>query len=494
MNDSTNAPKAVSLFSGAGGIDIGLSRIGVETLVCVENDKHAAQTLKANSSHHEEFRPPPGISYRGYPWKVMERDIRTVSGEEILQVAGVNRDSIDLVVGGPPCQTFSRSNEGERQGTASKRGMLFWEFARIVQELEPAMFVFENVRGLVSSNNGDDLQRVEKTLSGESIDEPLGDAETTTAYNVNSQVVNTANFGIPQTRQRLIITGSKLNKPNQITSKIDEANWISARDALNPFDIDESVEETSGYLDAVGGQYGHLLNDIPPGANYQHFSERHYDPTDGEYVQRDVSDQSKKIFDWRSRHWNYLLKQDPGRPSWTIQARPGTYVGPFHWRSRPLSLLERMRLQDFPIDYYLSGDYQAIQQQIGNAVPPGLAEAVVAQLLGIGDHSSEQYRSQQRVTMADGGEENQNNQISVEVGANESPWQGASEVINTLLSGKNVAVSASGKRIPNALDIADIARRSINHDVDVSFERGSSQKGHDEGVTPSQISVSLSLK
>jgi DNA (cytosine-5)-methyltransferase 1 len=129
---------------------------------------------------------------------------------------------------------------------------------------------------------------------------------------------------------------------------------LSARD-----DLREPNEE-------VNGRYGHLLPDIPPGDNYLFYTQKRGHPT--------------PLFKWRSRFWSFLLKLDPLQPSPTIQAQPGPYVGPFHWQNRRLRLPEIKRLQTFPDDYEIVGSRRSAQMQIGNAVPPLLAEQIARSL------------------------------------------------------------------------------------------------------------------
>jgi DNA (cytosine-5)-methyltransferase 1 len=116
----------------------------------------------------------------------------------------------------------------------------------------------------------------------------------------------------------------------------------------------------------VNGRYGHLLPGIPAGDNYLFYTEKRGHPA--------------PLFEWRSRFWSFLLKLDPNQPSPTIQAQPGPYVGPFHWKNRRLRLPEIKRLQTFPDDYEIVGSRRSAQMQIGNAVPPLLAEQVASAL------------------------------------------------------------------------------------------------------------------
>lgn len=456
-------PVAISLFSGLGGIDIGLHRAGIRTAVCVEKDPQATKTLKANSSEHP-FQPisTDQLIEKRFPWKVIGDDIYEVSTDEILDIANLDKGEVDLVVGGPPCQTFSRSNEGNREGTDDSRGMLYEEYARVLREAQPKAFIFENVRGLASANDGEDLEIIESELSNE-------------GYEIRHEVLNAADYGVPQTRDRIFIVGLRSGKkphfpdPTHVEAEVTltgKPSWQTAGEALSDFDLDEFIEEKGGYENAVGGKYGYLLKDIPPGANYQHFSERKYDPESGEYIERSESELDEKVFGWRSRHWNYLLKQDPDRPTWTIQADPGTYVGPFHWRSRPYSLLEQMRLMDIPVSYYVAGSPRDIQRQVGNAVPPGVITSIATHLLSqMGVEVNQQ--GEQPTPEADGGGGDSEYRTHIEVQNGTSPWVHAEEVIRALVDDSAVCLRGRGGKVSNVIDITEIVRRRSELDPEL---------------------------
>jgi DNA (cytosine-5)-methyltransferase 1 len=118
--------------------------------------------------------------------------------------------------------------------------------------------------------------------------------------------------------------------------------------------------------EVVAGKYGHLLPGIPPGDNYLFYTEKRGHPA--------------PLFGWRKRYWSFLLKLDPEQPAPTIQSQPGPYVGPFHWNNRRLRVPEIKRLQTFPDEHVIVGTRRSAQVQIGNAVPPLLAEHVARAL------------------------------------------------------------------------------------------------------------------
>lgn len=332
--------KAISLFSGMGGLDLGLKAAGFRIYAQIDNDPYCVGTLK--------------INWLNVP--IIEEDISTLSGDDILR-AGIKKAEVDLVAGGPSCQAFSRSNEGKRKGTKDARGKMVFEFERIIGEIKPRAFIMENVPGLVSSDGGNDFKKI-----------LLNYAKL--KYHVFWSVINAVEYGIPQKRKRLFLVGFK-EKINFSFPKKTHGN----DDKLEPFatsgevlsDLDDGV--THDGKTTIGGKYGYLLNDIPPGMNYLHYTKRH--------------NPQKSLFNDRSKFWTFLLKLDPEQPATTIQAQPWSSVGPFHWRNRRLTLNEIKRLQGIPDSYVVSGvrgngnEYcSPAWIQVGNAVPPMLGEVI----------------------------------------------------------------------------------------------------------------------
>lgn len=180
--------KVISLFSGAGGLDIGFEKAGFTVAVSVELDPSCCETLRAN-------RPSLPI---------INKDITTVSGEEILRKAGLNKGEPALVIGGPPCQSFSLA--GLRKGLDDDRGKLLFEFVRIVRETLPLGFVLENVKGLTNWDNGRALELLVRELTT-----PILDGGVEYTYSVaKPQVLNAVDYGVPQYRERLILVGNRM--------------------------------------------------------------------------------------------------------------------------------------------------------------------------------------------------------------------------------------------------------------------------------------------
>jgi len=334
---------SISLFSGAGGLDLGVEQAGFSVRAAVEHDPQACESLRANF---------PGMS-------VLEADIRGVSTQQVLEAARLRPGEVELLIGGPPCTPFSKSGywlEQKRRGLDPEASLLE-HYVRILDEARPRAFLLENVFALAYSNHN----REWLDFLLESFDR-LG-------YRVTQRTVLAADYGVPQRRQRLIILGSldgipALPEPTH-TGPHERRVWehgslplhVTAGDAIGDLADRDDLAEAD---EVVGGKYGHLLPNVPPGDNYLFFTAKRGHP--------------EPLFEWRKRYWSFLLKLDPEQPSPTIQAQPGPYVGPFHWLNRRLRLPELKRLQTFPDDFVICGNRRAAQRQLGNAVPPLLAK------------------------------------------------------------------------------------------------------------------------
>jgi DNA (cytosine-5)-methyltransferase 1 len=341
---------AISLFSGVGGLDLGVARAGFDIRVAVEYERDSAASLRANH-------------FPGTPSAVVERSIVDVPTGEILERAGLRVGEAALVVGGPPCTPFSKSGywlEYKRKGEDPSASLLD-EFARVVEEARPRAVLMENVWGLAYRNHN--------TVPLSRLVDRLREA----GYDLRWDVLNAADFGVPQLRKRLILYGLRGEAPPELpvpthsgwteTRRTFDSSlrpYVTSREAIGDLEDRDDLTEPD---ERVGGRFGHLLPEVPPGENYLHFTAKRGHPN--------------PLFAWRSRYWTFLLKLDPDRPSTTIQSQPGPYVGPFHWRDRRLRQLEVKRLQTFPDDYVVIADHRrSWQHQLGNAVPPLLAEVV----------------------------------------------------------------------------------------------------------------------
>ena len=284
---------------------------------------------------------------------------------DILRAAGLKgRERPDLLVGGPPCVAFSKSGfwlDWKRQGLDPAASLL-QAYTRVLAESLPRAFILENVYALTFKNKASSTAFARLTSD-------IGDA----GYQCSWAVLNAADYGVPQLRPRLFIVGARGRTPlPTLPEPTHHGQWERRAVGEGPLPHVTTGEALAGLSsppereEVLRGQWARLLPEVPPGGNYLHFtSERDY---------------PKPIFEWRSRFWSFLLKLDPDRPSPTIQAQPGPNVGPFHWDNRRLRVPELRRLFTFPDDFEFVGSRQSIQYQIGNAVPPLLAQRVAEKL------------------------------------------------------------------------------------------------------------------
>ncbi|MEQ1715905.1 MAG: DNA cytosine methyltransferase [Hyphomicrobium sp.] len=353
-------PTVVSLFSGAGGLDYGFEAAGFENRVAIEMDHDCCETLRANR-----------------PWTVIESPIEEVSSKNLLRAAKCRLGAVDVLIGGPPCQPFSKSGywaRGDSKRLADPRARTLQEYMRCVADLLPRVFVLENVHGINYSGKEEGFRALEKMA--EDINR---DAKTD--YKLSWAVLNAADYGVPQQRVRFFLVGDREGRsfefPPATHATIDglqQGQLFGARPTqshVTAWDAIGGLEPDPSEALEVRGRWADLLPSIPEGQNYLWHTDR---------------GGGKPLFGWRTRYWSFLLKLAKNRPSWTIQAQPGPAIGPFHWESRRLSQLELARLQTFPEGLRVAGSRNAVQKQLGNAVPSLLAEilgrAIRRQLLG----------------------------------------------------------------------------------------------------------------
>lgn len=351
-------PKVISLYSGAGGMDYGFEAAGFETAVAVEFNHDCCETLRLNNR-----------------WEVIERSIFDVPSAEILEKARLRRGEAALLIGGPPCQPFSKSGywaRGDSLRLNDPRSNTLNAYLRVLEDTLPKAFVLENVQGLAFSGKDEGLGLLLEKIK-------LINRKTNSAYEPRFRVLNAAEFGVPQMRERFVLVASRDGRPFSFPTPTHvevREDSLALLDGLQPYrttwdaigDLSAPKEEDL----AVRGKWRDLLPSIPEGKNYLWHTNR---------------GGGLPLFGWRTRYWTFLLKLAKNKPSWTLQAQPGPSVGPFHWENRRLSHRELCRLQTFPDRISLLGGRTSIQRQAGNAVPSLLMEvlgrAIRAQLLDL---------------------------------------------------------------------------------------------------------------
>lgn len=356
-------PTVISLFSGALGLDLGLERAGFDIRVAVECNSAALATIEANR---------PGIA--------LPRRVEDLSTEQILRAARLAAAEVTVVTGGPSCQAFSTA--GQRGSFEDPRGTLFREFLRVVREAQPQFFVMENVRGILSAavRHRPLNQRGPKFPPLEP-NEELGSALKlvlqelrATGYHVVFDLVNAADYGVPQTRERVLFIGSRDGKPIRIPLPTHTQSptrglpaWVNLRDALR------GLHEYDPAFTPLSDRKSRFMSMVPEGGNWRDL------PSE---VQADALGGAFGSWGGRSGFYRRLAWD---RPAPALTTRPDSKATmlchPEH--TRPLTVREYARIQQFPDEWSFVGSVPQQYVQIGNAVPVGLGEAVGRTILGM---------------------------------------------------------------------------------------------------------------
>ena len=300
--------KVVSLFSGAGGLDLGFIKAGHSVVWANDVYGDAVATYKRNIGDH-----------------IVEKDIKEIPSEEI--------PDCDIVIGGFPCQGFSVANT--KRHSSDARNALYKELLRVIKDKRPKFFLAENVKGILSLNKGETFQMIMSDFRGLN-------------YKVQYKVLNAANYGVPQTRERVIIVGVRddvkftYEYPNPTNSKDGSdglMKWLSVAEALKDIPDPDAPNDCfnltySKYKLNINGYIGHRL-------------------------------------------------LDPQKPAPTVTARGdnrgGVVILPHPNGQRRMTCRELAAVQSFPLDYFFEGPNSSIYRQIGNAVPVLLAYHVAKQ-------------------------------------------------------------------------------------------------------------------
>lgn len=354
----------VSLFSGGGGLDLGFKNAGYNIIWAVDNNRDAVNTYKLNIGEH-----------------IICADINKIDENEIPLA--------DVVIGGPPCQSFSLAGN---RNTEDARGQLIWRYIKIISTIQPKAFVFENVTGLLSAKNG----------SGESIILLLQSAFKDIGYTISSKVLNTADYGIPQRRRRVIIVGLKRNQTFVFPSPTHNEygtgglkKYVSVQEALA--DLPRATDDENGILNYKSYPVSDYQKRMRINSNFvsEHFMPRlseldkyiisHVKPG-GNYmdIPSDVNSKRIRRLQKDGGHTTCYGRLAPEKPSYTINTyfnRPNVGCNIHYSEDRLITVREALRLQSFP-DLYtiISSSKQGRNMIVGNAVPPLLAEIIATEL------------------------------------------------------------------------------------------------------------------
>jgi DNA (cytosine-5)-methyltransferase 1 len=359
--------KAISFFTGAGGLDIGIHKAGFDVKLSVELVKTYCETLKKNHPS----------------WNVQQGDILDMSVEKMYEDAGMQLDEeIDLIVGGSPCQTFSTI--GKRQAFSDPRGEAMLKFAELISESKPKAFLLENVRGLLSAS----LKQRPTEQRGEGFS-PLAEDEMNGSavkylfsqfkgYNVQYKLINSADYGVPQKRERVFIIGIRddLKTPFEYPIETHNKDGTNGKKTWLTF---ADVMKKSKFVTHTHSNYSkqrlRFMQMIPVGGGNWRDLVPYGEDIVKEALGGAYTSGGGKVGFYRRIHLD--------RPSPTLLTSPiqkSTNLG-HPLEDRPLSIEEYIAIQEFPKGYYLEGSITQKYTQIGNAVPIRLAEIIGAKIL-----------------------------------------------------------------------------------------------------------------
>lgn len=358
----------LSLFSGGMGLDLGLAQTGRFALLgCVEENPSSCETIRANQSAN---RIDQSLLY--------QTDIRKLHPKTFREQLHLKPGDLDLLVGGPPCQTFSTA--GNRASTQDPRGTLLWECLRFIQEFQPKFFLLENVRGLWSASL--DQSRPAKHQPGSVIRKFFEDLQKhNPAYRMDCFEVNAVNYGVPQIRERLLLVGNRFCAEMKFPSPSHggETPWRTLREAWkdltdpNPEVLDFSPRKKT------------YLSLVPEGSNWRSLPES---------IQKESMGRAWFAKGGRSGWWRRLTLDLPSPTLVTMPNHSSTALC-HPVETRALSIKEYARIQEFPDAWEFVGTLGERYAQIGNAVPPRLAriagELIATHLTALRDRNWEPY-------------------------------------------------------------------------------------------------------
>lgn len=351
----TGVPKVLSFFSGAMGLDLGLEKAGFQTLLACEIDKASRKTITSNN---------PNIGLIG--------DVRNYSAKDVLEYAGLKPgDPVELMAGGPPCQAFSTA--GNRKGFEDERGNVFLKYLSLIDEIRPQYVVIENVRGILSTKFSLEIDdEISKDFTPDFKDTPgsalfyIKRRLELSGYSVSFNLYNSANFGAPQIRERVVILGTLANQklPFLIPTHSENGEyglkkWKTFKKAITNMTIEcDHVNFPEKRL-----KFYRLLK---PGQNWKDLSIED---------QKEALGKSYYLGGGKTGFFRRIAWDRPAPTVVTHPAMPATDLA-HPVEDRPLSVQEYKRIQEFPDNWQIQGSILDQYRQIGNAVPVSLGKAV----------------------------------------------------------------------------------------------------------------------
>lgn len=326
--------KSIELFAGVGGMALGLEMAGFNHIALIEIDKVASETLVKN-------RPK---------WNVLCEDIEQIANRDLEKEFGIKKYELDLLSGGPPCQSFSYA--GKRLGIEDVRGTMFYHYATFLNKLQPKMFLFENVKGLLNHDKGKTLNIILDVLKQQ-------------GYNIKYDVLNAYDYGVAQKRERLIIIGIREDLEDKINFNfpIKHEKKLVLKDIL----LDVPKSECAKY----SKEKEKIFSLVPPGGYWKDIDPQ----TAKKYM--------KSCWHMKGGRTGILRRLSLDEPCLTIlttpQMKQTERCHPLE--VRPFSIRETARIQSFPDEWEFVGTISAKYKQIGNAVPCNLAKEIGIEII-----------------------------------------------------------------------------------------------------------------
>lgn len=325
--------KTIELFAGAGGLALGVEKAGFDTIGLIEFDHDACDTLRANRPH----------------WNVIEGDIANVTSKNLEEMFSIKKGELDLLSGGAPCQAFSYA--GKRLGLEDARGTLFYHYAKFLRQLQPKMFLFENVKGLLTHDGGKTYKLITSIFKD-------------SGYRIVMQVLNAWDYGVPQKRERLITIGIREDLSDKLSFNFPKKH--DYRPVLRDILLDCPKSEGASY-----SEYKKKIFDLVPAGGYW----------------RDIAPEvakgyMKSCWDMEGGRTGILRRLSLDEPSLTVLTSPSQkQTDRCHpIESRPFTIRENARCQTFPDEWQFCGGIGAKYKQVGNAVPVNLAFDIASEI------------------------------------------------------------------------------------------------------------------
>lgn len=321
----------IDLFCGAGGLSLGFDRAGFENIFAVEVNPDFAKTYKRNFSDH----------------KIIIENIYNISESRITELVG--NKNVDVIVGGPPCQGFSIAGNIGRTFINDERNKLFKEFVRFVSFIQPKMFVMENVAAMASHLKGKTIEAITEAFE-----------RTGMGYSVKWEVLNSVNYGVAQERRRIVVVGVRNDLDTIFSYPLKSERIYTIKEVIEDLPVLKSGETSDVPNHCAMKHSAQMLKKmsyVKDGGNRMDIPED-LRPTSGDIRK--------------------YIRYNSTKPSVCVT---GDMRKIFHYnQNRALTARELARIQSFPDDFVFMGSSIQIQQQIGNAVPPKLANKIALQV------------------------------------------------------------------------------------------------------------------